>query len=170
LIDYENMPNKRVNLTAGSSVSLDAASSVAAAGYPWRYTKRKDAEMNASRLVPVILTVLMLFTLVGCSEKPANSVVEAAVRQCLLEDGTPGSWIGQMGGGQKAEVELVSVEEWGSYNKDRSYWPVKIHVVGSAISINPFNKKRISFDEVAEFRLRQDDYGEWEAMPDDDWF
>ena len=30
--------NKRVNLTAGSSVALDAASSVAAAGYPWRYT------------------------------------------------------------------------------------------------------------------------------------
>ena len=33
------MPNKRVNLTAGSSVALDAASSVAAAGYPWRYAK-----------------------------------------------------------------------------------------------------------------------------------
>jgi hypothetical protein len=30
------MPNNRVNLTAGSSVALDAASSVAAAGYPWR--------------------------------------------------------------------------------------------------------------------------------------
>jgi|GEM_PF-7002312 len=31
------LPNKRVNLTAGSSVALVAASSVAAAGYPWRF-------------------------------------------------------------------------------------------------------------------------------------
>ena len=123
--------------------------------------------MKRSRIVPVFMTVSLLFTLVGCSEKPANNVVEAAVRQSLLENGTPGSWIRQMGGGQKAEVELVSVEEWGSYNKDRSYWPVKIHVVGSAISSNPFNKQRISFDKVADFRLRQDDYGKWEAIPDD---
>jgi len=33
----KNKHNKRVNLTAGSSVALVAASSVAAAGYPWRY-------------------------------------------------------------------------------------------------------------------------------------
>ncbi len=33
----KELHNKRVNLTAGSSVALDAASSVAAAGYPRRY-------------------------------------------------------------------------------------------------------------------------------------
>jgi len=100
---------------------------------------------------------------VGCSSKPSNSEIEEAVKS-ELQSNIPISWVGNLMGGRNAKISTVEIKEWGTFNKEQKYWPVKIRVVGSAELNDPFNQGKVKqFDKVSEFRFRKDDYGKWKA-------
>jgi len=108
------------------------------------------------------LLSLMLLCL-GCASKPDAFQIEEAVR-VELKNNVPVSWVGNMMGGRNAKFTTIEVVEWGNYNRDLKFWPVKIRVIGSAELNDPFNRGVIKkFDKVSEFRLRKDDYGKWKA-------
>lgn len=109
------------------------------------------------------VAAIALFLLAACSSKPSRAQIEDAVR-ASLETNVPVSWVGNLMGGRNANVNRIEVVEWGSFNTEQGYWPVKLRVVGSAELRDPFNRgKTAQFDKVAEFRLRKDDYGKWQA-------
>ncbi len=112
----------------------------------------------------ILVFVISLIALcIGCTSKPDTSQVEQAVR-IKLKNHVPVSWVGNMMGGRNAKITSVEVVEWGNYNKDLEYWPVKIRVIGSAELNDPFNQGKVKrFDKVSDFKLRKDDYGEWIA-------
>jgi hypothetical protein len=114
-------------------------------------------------LVLVIASFVGLLLFAGCSSKPSNSEIEEAVKS-ELKNNIPISWVGNLMGGRNAKISSIEIKEWGSYNEEQKYWPVKIRVVGSAELNDPFNQGVVKqFDKIAEFRLRKDDYGKWKA-------
>ena len=114
--------------------------------------------------VLVMLAFVTLSLFVGCSQKPSNSEIEETVR-AYLQNNVPPLWVGGLTGGKNEKINLIEIKEWGSFNKERKYWPVKIRVVGSAELNDPIpNQAAVSqFDRVAEFRFYKDDYGKWKA-------
>ena len=115
---------------------------------------------SAVATMPVLCVLLVCC---GCSSKPSDSIVFSAVT-VALEDGVPVSWVGNLMGGEDPRIASIEIDRWGDYNSDQEYWPVKVHVVGTAALRDPFNRgKRVTFDKVADVRLRRDDYGKWIA-------
>jgi len=106
--------------------------------------------------------VLLLF--IGCNLKPGKSSVESAV-QSALQNNIPISWVGNLMGGKNAKITTVEIVQWGSYNKEQKYWPIRIRVIGSAELKDPFNPGKVEkFDKIAEFLLKKDDFGKWQAQ------
>jgi tetratricopeptide (TPR) repeat protein len=95
---------------------------------------------------------------------PSAEAVAVAVGRCLQSD-IPISWVGNLMGGKNAKVMTVEVVKVGIYNQRQLYWPMKIHVVGTCQLNDPFNQgKVVKFDNVGNFMLSKDDYGEWQAQ------
>jgi hypothetical protein len=114
-------------------------------------------------LVLVVMAFVGLSLFIGCSSKPSNSEIEEAVKS-ELQSNIPVSWVGNLMGGKNAKINTIEIKEWGSFNKEGKYWPVKVRVVGSAELNDPFNQGKVrQFDKVSEFRFRKDDYGKWQA-------
>lgn len=108
-------------------------------------------------------SIIFMLLIMGCSSKPSNSQIEEAVK-IELQSNIPVSWVGNLMGGRNAKLSTIEVVEFGNFNKEQKYWPVKIRVVGSAELNDPFNPgKTTQFDNVSEFRLSKDDYGKWKA-------
>lgn len=111
----------------------------------------------------VVMAFVSLSIFIGCSSKPSNSEIEEAVKS-ELHSNIPVSWVGNLMGGKNAKIYTVEIKEWGSFDKEGKYWPVKIRVVGSAELNDPFNRGKVkNFDKVSEFRFRKDDNGKWQA-------
>jgi hypothetical protein len=108
-------------------------------------------------------SLILMLLFLGCSSKPNNTQIEEAVK-IELKNNIPVSWVGNLMGGSNAKLSTIEVIEFGNFNNEQKYWPVKIRVVGSAESNDPFNSGKVSqFDKVSEFRLSKDDYGKWKA-------
>ena len=119
------------------------------------------------RVAPSMLSVvILLIVAVACSEtpKPSNSDVEGAVKS-ELQNNLPGRWIGMSVPGKEAQFTAIEIIEWGKFNKELNYWPVKVRVEGVAkvYRLFPLGKSDpVNFNEVAEFRFVQDDFGDWQ--------
>lgn len=95
--------------------------------------------------------------------KPSGQEVEEAVHAYLKRE-VPISWVGNLMGGDNAQVDLVEVKATGVYNEQQRYWPMRIRCIGTCRLRDPFNSGRTAtFDRIGEFVLYKDDYGEWKA-------
>ena len=111
--------------------------------------------------VTMVLTAMLL--LAGCSPKPSTSDVKNAIT-AELQNTIPVSWVGNLLGGSNAKIESIEIQQWGDYNKEEEYWPVKVRVVGTAELNDPFNQGKVkNFDKISDYRLTKDDYGTWKA-------
>lgn len=61
-------------------------------------------------------------------------------------------------GGETFRIDNVIVEEWGSYNKEEKYWPIKVKAIGINNAGNKHEWKNM------KCQLRKDDYGKWQGM------
>lgn len=129
----------------------------------------------------VLFSVLMLAVisptlLVGCSApKPSESKIKDLVKAAIEKNGfTYGHWslLEKNPDLLRWIWEEVSIEEWGSYNEERKYWPLKVRVRGKFLLVGierPLKYKLLErlasdgeeFDKISEVRFYQDDYGEW---------
>ena len=116
---------------------------------------------------PGLIAATMVLTaslfLAGCSQKPSTSDVKNAIT-VELQNTIPVSWVGNLLGGSNAKIESIEIQQWGDYNEEEKYWPVKVRVVGTAELNDPFNQDKVkNFDKISDFRLTKDDYGMWQA-------
>ena len=70
------------------------------------------------RHISIIAVVCVLATLAGCTSKPANSIVEDAVRSEISEK-VPERWVKAMLPGRNAEIALIEIQGWGEFNTDQ---------------------------------------------------
>jgi tetratricopeptide (TPR) repeat protein len=97
------------------------------------------------------------------SAMPNEAQIASAVT-AALQEGIPVSWVGNLLGGSNAKLNSIKVEKIGIYNDRERYWPMQIRVIGSCLLNDPFNQgKEVSFDNIGDFILFKDDYGEWKA-------
>ena len=82
-----------------------------------------------------ITTLVMLTLFVGCaSPKPSVSVVKNLIKDKLSKH-LPNSYTapqsGVRWGTRNLQINSIEIVEWGKFNENRKYWPVKVKVVGS---------------------------------------
>ncbi len=118
----------------------------------------------AGVIVAVYVVFVLAFETLYLVSKPSDDQVEKAVREAVKREGIPVSWVGNLLGCRGAAVSTVSVVQVGSYHDQFRYWPMKIRVAGRCRLKDPlkFGEQR-SFDNVAEFLVMVDDYGDWTA-------
>ena len=122
------------------------------------------------RFLSVIAFVLLAFTHpVFALDKPSVKDVEHVVSSMLREE-MPRSitedmrvFVGWVAGGI---IELIEIRQFGNFNEEKNYWPVRLKVSGKAIIVDPISKSYKSyrnFNGMLDIRMRQNDFGEWTA-------
>lgn len=101
-------------------------------------------------------------------DKPTDQEVTSAIATALHKS-VPLTWAGNLMGGSKGVVKSLSIQQWGTYNEQYKYWPVKVRVVGTCEVDNLFSTETKSFDKVGDFKLKKDDYGKWIAEFVEQW-
>ena len=99
------------------------------------------------------------------SNQPSNDIIMNSIKSCLKKE-VPPSWSGSLMGGKNGLVDLIEVQQIGNYNDQARYWPVKCHVKGSCDADFLLKTERRSFDKIGDFKLKQDNYGNWFAEID----
>lgn len=97
--------------------------------------------------------------------KPSNYDIEQAIKECLRKQ-VPKTWSGSLMGGRNGKVSNIQVIEMGIYNSRYRYWPVKAKVQGTCEAQFIGQTQVNSFNQVGDFKVSQDDYGNWTASLD----
>lgn len=106
-----------------------------------------------------------VFIVYGCSRRPPEDVVVDLVKDYVKQN--VNYYCGFMQKMEDVDFQVIQIIEYGKYNKDKSYWPIKIKLKGSAICIeytlggDVYSKKRKHWDETLNWRVKlyEDDYG-----------
>ena len=137
--------------------------------------KKEVGAHDMKRFLSVIAFVLLAFTHpVFALDKPSVKDVEHAVSSMLrkkmphsLTKDITISMLMTIDGGI---VELIEILQFGNFNEEKNYWPVRLKVSGKAIIIEGpmltgpmFKKSYRNFNGMLDIRMRQNDFGEWTA-------
>ncbi len=99
------------------------------------------------------------------NNQPSQDIIGNSIKACLKKE-VPATWSGSLMGGKSASVDVLEVQQIGNYNDQGRYWPVKCHVKGSCDADFLLKTERRSFDKIGDFKIKQDDYGNWYAEID----
>jgi hypothetical protein len=124
---------------------------------------RVDKEVNMLRRHRRWAAVAISAALVvvsSCSRAPSQDTIKSTITEYLKHE-VPVSCLQSIGGGQNSQVELIEIKQIGKFNEQREYWPIKARVKGTCQA--GFGTERRAFDVVDDFKLYQDDYGNWKA-------
>jgi len=123
--------------------------------------------MKSIKQIVVLFFVafLSLSLFVGCTpSKPSNSEVEQIVKSTLQRP-EKNIWFSlDNSSWHYVDIKINSLEvmEWGSFNKQEKYWPVKIRIEGNAIKAETiYNREQ--FNSIIDFKFMKDDYGKWQT-------
>lgn len=98
------------------------------------------------------------------NKKPNEQNVNTAISNYLKKE-VPVTWAGNLLGGSNGVASSITVMQWGNYNEQYKYWPVKVRVIGSCTVENLMGvKENKSFDKTGNFKIYVDDYGVWTAQ------
>ncbi|HCA42589.1 MAG TPA: hypothetical protein DEP28_04970 [Bacteroidetes bacterium] len=97
--------------------------------------------------------------------KPSDTDVKSAITNKLKKE-VPISWSGSLMGGKNAVVKSIDIQQYGNYNEKYNYWPVKARVKGTCEADLLFKIETRAFDKIGDFKIYQDDYGNWNAELD----
>lgn len=96
------------------------------------------------------------------TDKPNDNIIYSAIKEKLKKE-VPPTWAGSLMGGRNAVIEKIDIQLFGNYNEQGKYWPVKCRVKGTCDADFLLETKKTSFDKVGDFKIKQDDYGNWFA-------
>src|SRR4051812_21896161 len=120
------------------------------------------------------VTIFLTLLQISCSQGPSDDAMKKAITDSLVEK-IPNSWLvgtkveGVIGAivstavqATNVQLDLIEVQQRGSYNEEGKYWPVKVRVKGSFQREIIGNKvDKTQFDQVGDFKFTKDDYGNW---------
>jgi len=95
-------------------------------------------------------------------QKPTDENVKNAISLCIKQR-VPVTWAGNLMGGRNGNASSVTIIQWGNFNDQYKYWPIKARVVGTCIVDNFTTSETKSFDKTGDFKVKMDDYGNWTA-------
>ena len=107
-----------------------------------------------------LLTISMLVS--SCSQHPSDGTLKSAITEHLKQE-VPFSWSGSLMGCKNTQIELIEIKQIGKLNDQDKYWPVKTRVKGTCQSLGMYETSTIVLDQVGDFKIYQDDYGNWKA-------
>lgn len=119
----------------------------------------------SSRLLCLVLGTALGLLAPGCAARPAADEAAAALRAAISES-VPQGWVHGFAHGKVENVQLIEIADWGAFDRETKSWPVQVHFVGSvSFTTDATSTKRSvrAADEVTEFRLRKNEFGEWIA-------
>jgi hypothetical protein len=90
-----------------------------------------------------------------------GSIKNAIIKR--LKRKVPIAWSGSLMGGKNARIEFIEILQIGRYNERGRYWPVRARVKGTCEANLLSRTEQKAFDRVGEFRVFQNDYGNWVA-------
>ncbi len=108
------------------------------------------------------LLIAALPMLSSCSKGPSDEAIKSAITEQLKHQ-VPLSWSGSLMGGKDAQIELIEIKQKGKFNDQARYWPIRARVKGTCEADFLFKTETKAFDQVGDFKLYQDDYGDWKA-------
>ena len=121
--------------------------------------------MTQKRILAFTILSLVPF-FIGCSKMPPDETIKASIRESLLQQ-LPMSWSGSPVGYRNPRIEAVEIIEKGKFDSKEKTLIVKARVMGAVEAfVPPGNWQPNKFDDVAEFRLYQDDTGRWHSAPE----
>ncbi|MFQ5753539.1 MAG: hypothetical protein ACE5HI_16235 [bacterium] len=118
--------------------------------------------MKITNIALSCLSLLVVFS-ISCSNKPSENLIKTAITRSL-EERVPVSWAGSLLGGNNAKIESIDILQIGKYSEQRKYWPIKARVKGFCDANLLVRTERKEFDRTGDFKLYQDDYGNWKAV------
>jgi len=95
-------------------------------------------------------------------QKPNDETVKSVIGLCIKQR-VPVTWAGNLMGGRNGNASSVTIIQWGNFNDQYKYWPIKARVVGTCIVDNFTTSETKSFDKTGDFKVKMDDYGNWTA-------
>lgn len=96
------------------------------------------------------------------TEKISDNIIYSAIKEKLKRE-VPPTWAGSLMGGKNAVIEKIDIQQIGNYNGQGKYWPVKCRVKGVCDADLLVETKKVAFDKIGDFKIKQDDYGNWYA-------
>jgi len=115
-------------------------------------------------IVFISLLLAVAFTLVACGGGPSKGTCKKAIK-ATVERQVPISWSGSTLGGKNTRVDSVKIVAIGKPQEifGSKVWPVKIRVKGTCDANLLTTTRRNDFDQVGEFYVHKDSYGEWKV-------
>lgn len=98
-------------------------------------------------------------------QPPSDDQIKQAIRDFFARK-VPPTWAGSLMGGKDAQISSIEIYQTGNYNDRMRYWPVRARVVGTCQANLLARYETTSFDNVGDFKIYQDDYGNWKAAMD----
>lgn len=129
------------------------------------YSQNKSIEERLNDLEKRVQTLeakLGISSTTNKSTQPTDDIIKTAIIEKLKKE-VPHSWAGSLMGGTNGKVELIEIKQIGNYNEQGKYWPVKCRVKGTCDADFLTETKKVAFDKVGDFKIKQDDYGKWYA-------
>lgn len=94
--------------------------------------------------------------------QPTDEIIKNAIIEKLKKE-VPHSWAGSLIGGKNGKLDLIEIQQIGNFNDQGKYWPVKCRVKGTCDADFLTETRKVAFDKIGDFKLKQDDYGKWFA-------
>lgn len=118
--------------------------------------------MRSRSVLVFVLAVFSVCLLTSCARSPSKTVIKSAIVDLLNRD-VPDAWSGSLMSEKNVNVEIIEIKAVGKFNKQRNYWPVKARVKGTCEVSLSFSYEFRRFHGIGDFKLYQDDYGNWKA-------
>jgi hypothetical protein len=134
-----------------------------------KFLKEKKMKLIKQTIVLVFVALMIQCLFVGCSStpsKPSYHEIEKAVKSKLEQPNMNDKerWLHISNASYcNLKITTLRIKEWGSFNEQQRYWPVKIRIAGNAnFCVNEHWKQDI--DHIFDFMVKKDDHGKWEAI------
>jgi uncharacterized coiled-coil protein SlyX len=96
------------------------------------------------------------------SNKPSDNDIKNTLVEKFRKE-VPATWAGSLMGGKNGVLSSIEILQFGNYNEQLKYWPVKIRVKGICDAEFIMTTEKRTFDKTGDFKFKQDDYGKWTA-------
>ncbi|MEW6734336.1 MAG: hypothetical protein AB1489_23625 [Acidobacteriota bacterium] len=110
------------------------------------------------------ISLTLLFT--ACKSSPSDNEIKQAIIENFNSAQKANLKIGsfELKAGTSVKVDLVEVKQIGEFNEQEKYWPVRARVKGT-YEANILITARVDFDQELDFKLYQENNGNWKASP-----
>jgi hypothetical protein len=141
--------------------------------------------MRRILLMKFVLACFLALSVLSCSREPSKKVIKTAIKELIeKEKNVPPDWIDKKNLPthwhevsffdklENARIASIDILQIGIFNKQELYWPIKASLKGTGELykrwLATFGQEKegpvpVEFSGIGDFKIYQDDYGNWKA-------